>query len=85
MTLALGTVALNGVACYAAARARRQACRAGQAARIARAAADRAAERDRLIDAYLGQVRRQVRKTFPAGRQLAVESGIRKHLWGNVR
>ena len=83
VTLALGTVALNGVACYAAARARRQACKAGQAARIARAAARRnAAERDRLIDAYLGHVRRQVRKTFPAGRQLAVESGVRKHLLG---
>jgi hypothetical protein len=83
VTLALGTVALNGLACYAAARARRQACRAGQAARIARAAARRnAAERDRLIDAYLGQVRRQVRNTFPAGRQLAVESAVRKHLLG---
>ena len=66
-------------------RARRQACKAGQAARIARAEADRnAAERDRLIDAYLGHVRRQVAKTCPAGRQLAVESAVRQHLLGEL-
>lgn len=81
--LALGNRALRAAETVPTWRARRQACRAGQAARIARAAAGRnVAERDRLIDAYLGQVRRQVRKTFPAGRQLAVESGIRKHLLG---
>jgi hypothetical protein len=83
VTLALGYRALRAAETVPAWRARRQARRAGQAARIARAAAGRnAAERDRLIDAYLGQVRRQIRKTFPAGRQLAVESGVRKHLLG---
>jgi hypothetical protein len=66
-------------------RARRQAGTAGQAARLARAAADRAAaERDRLIDAYLGHVRRLALKTSPPGRQLAVESAVRQHLRGEL-
>ena len=81
--LALGYRALRVAETPPAWRARRQACKAGQAARIARAVAGRnAAERDRLIDAYLGHVRRQVCKTCPSGRQLAVESGVRKHLLG---
>jgi hypothetical protein len=43
-----------------------------------------AAERDRLIDAYLGQVRRQVLKTCPAGQQLAMETAVRAHLLGKA-
>ena len=122
VTLALGTVALDGVACYFAGRplrgsqdttraclftaatagflslgsralraaetpsawrARRHARQAWQAAQVARAMADHdAAERDRLIDAYLGHVRRLALTTCPAERQPAVESVIRKHLLG---
>ena len=66
-------------------RARQQAGKARHAARIARAEAVRtAAERDRLIDAYLGHVRRLALKTCPAGRQLAVESVVRQHLLGGL-
>ena len=66
-------------------RARRQAGKAHQAARLARAEADRnAAERDCLIDAYLGHVRRLALTTCPPGRQLAVESAVRQHLLGEL-
>jgi len=122
VTLALGTVALDGVACYFAGRAlhdspdttraclytaatagflslgyralrsaetpsawraRRQARQAQQAAQVARAMADQdAAERDRLIDAYLGRLRRLALTTGPAERQPTVESAVRKHLPG---
>ncbi len=122
VTLVLGTVALDGVACYFAGRAfhgsqnttraclftaatagflslgyralraaetpsawrvRRQARQTRQAAQVARAIADQdAAERDRLIDAYLGHVRRLALKSCPAEQQPAVESVIRKHLLG---
>ncbi len=122
MTLALGAVALDGVACYFAGRAlhgsqdttraclytaatagflslgyralrstetppawraRRQARQAQQAAQAAHAMADQdAAERDRLIDAYLGYIRRLALKTGPAEQQPAVDSVVRKHLWG---
>jgi len=116
VTLALGTVALDGVACYFAGRAlhegqdatrawlftvatagflslgyralraaetpaewraRRQ---ARQAAQVAATTADQdEAELDGLIDVYLGHARRLVLKAYPAGRELAVDSVIRKH------
>ena len=122
VTLALGTVALDGVACYFAGRAlhdsqdttraclftaatagflslgyralrsaetpsawraRRQARQAQLAAQVARALADQdAAERDSLIDAYLGRLTRLALKTGPAERQPPVESVVRKHLSG---
>jgi hypothetical protein len=122
VTLALGTVALDGVACYLAGRAlhgsqattraclytaatagflslgyralrsaetppawraRRQARQAQQAGQAAHATADQdAAERDRLIDAYLGYVRQLALTTDPAEQQLAVGSVVRKHLSG---
>jgi len=82
-SLALGSRALRVAETPPAWRARRQACTARQTAQIACAAAERdAAERDRLIDSYLGHVRPQVLKTYPAGQQRAVESGVRKHLLG---
>jgi hypothetical protein len=81
--LALGYRALRVAETPSARRTRCQASRARQAARLTRAAADRnAAERDRLIDAYLGHVRRQAPKSCPVDRRLAVESGVRKHLLG---
>jgi hypothetical protein len=64
-------------------RARRAAHAATQAARAARAAAKRdAAERDRLIDAYLRHVRKVVLRTCAVERQLAVEFAVREHLCG---
>lgn len=84
--LALGYRALRVAETPPAWRGRRQACTARQAARMARAAAGQdAADRDHLIDTYLGHLRPQVLKTCPAGQQLAVESGIRKHLLGEGR
>jgi hypothetical protein len=66
-------------------RARREALAARRAARAARAAAAwDATERDRLISAYLGQVRRLVLKTCTAERQLAMESAVRDHLLGKT-
>ncbi len=63
-------------------RARRTAHAARQAARAARAAAKRdAAERDRLIEAYLRHVRKVVQPTC-AVEQLAVEFAVREHLSG---
>ena len=65
-------------------RARQQAGKARHAARIARAKADRnAAERDRLIHAYLGHVRRLALKTCPASSR-AVEAAVRQHLLGKL-
>jgi hypothetical protein len=62
-------------------RARRAVRKAWQAARAARATADRdAKERDRLVIAYLGQVRRLVLKTYPVDVQVALESAVRSHL-----
>jgi hypothetical protein len=79
--LALGYRALRAAETPQAWRARREARRARQAARDARETADRdARERDRLIDAYLVHVRRQVLKTCPVDRQLALESAVRHHL-----
>ena len=84
--VALGYGALRAAETPPTWRARRQACTARAAAQIACAAAGQdAAERDRLIDTYLRHVRPQVLKTCPAGQQLAVESGIRKHLLGEGR
>ena len=83
--LTVGYRALRVAETPAAWRARRQAGTARQAARLVRAEADRnAAERDRLIGAYLGHVRRLALKTCPAGRQLAVESAVRQHLLGEL-
>ena len=63
-------------------RARRWARTAAQAARAARADADRNThDRERLIDAYLFQVRRRALKLPPAQQQ-AVEKAVRRHLLG---
>lgn len=81
--LAVGYRALRAAETPSAWRARRQAGKTRQAARLARAEADQdAVERDRLIDAYLRHVTRLALKTCPAGRQLAVESAVRQHLLG---
>lgn len=81
--LAAGYQVLQSAETPPAYRARRQAGTAHQAARLARITADRAAaERDRLIDAYLGHVRQLALKTSPPERQLAVESAVRQHLRG---
>ena len=83
--LTAGYRALRATETPSAWRARRQVGKARQAARIARAEADRnTAERDRLIGAYLGHVRRLVLNTCLAGRQLAVESAVRQYLLGEL-
>jgi hypothetical protein len=83
--LFLGYRALRAAETPQAWRARRWARTAYRSAQAARAVADRdAAERDRLIDAYLGQVRRQVLKTCPAGQQLTMEKAVRAHLLGRA-
>ena len=83
--LTVGYRALRSAETPSAWRARQQAGKVRHAARIARAEADRTAvERDRLIDAYLGHVRRLALKTCPAERQLAVESVVRQHLLGKL-
>ena len=84
--LTVGYRALRVTETPSAWRARQQEGKARHAARIARAEADRtAAERDRLIDAYLGHLRRLALKTCPAERQLAVESVVRQHLLGELQ
>jgi hypothetical protein len=81
--LSVGYRALRVAETPQAWRARREARKARRAARAARAEADsNAAERDRLIDAYLGHVRRQVLKTCPAEQQLETEAAVRQHLSG---
>jgi outer membrane protein OmpA-like peptidoglycan-associated protein len=81
--LSLGYRALRVAETPHAWRARRRARKARQAAWAARTAADRdAAERDRLIDAYLGHVRREVQKTCPLEQQLETEAAVREHLSG---
>jgi hypothetical protein len=83
--LTVGYHALRAAETPTAWRARRQAGKARQAARLARTEADRnAAERDRIIDAYLGHVRPLALTTCPPGRQLAVESAVRQHLLGEL-
>ncbi len=79
----LGYRALRAAEAPQAWRTRREARKASQAAKAARATADRdERERDRLIDAYLGHVRRLVLKTCPVDKQLALESAVRDHLCG---
>jgi len=79
----LGYRALRAAETPQAWRARRAARKAWQAARAARAAADRdAKERDRLVLAYLGHVRRLILKTYPADVQVELESAVRSHLSG---
>jgi hypothetical protein len=81
--LSLGYRALRVAETPPAWRARRQARKARQAGRAARAEAEQdAAERDRLIDAYLGHVRREVQKTCPLEQQLETEAAVREHLSG---
>jgi hypothetical protein len=81
--LSLGYRALRVAETPYAWRARRQARKERQDARAARAVANRdAAERDRLIDAYLGHVRREVQKTCPLDQQLETEAAVREHLSG---
>jgi|HubBroStandDraft_1064217.scaffolds.fasta_scaffold80244_2 hypothetical protein len=81
--LAVGYRALRAAETAQAWRARREARYARRAARIAHAIADHdARERDRLIDAYLAQVRRVVLKTCPVEQQRVIESAVREHLSG---
>jgi hypothetical protein len=81
--LSLGYRALRAAETPQAWRARRQARRARQTAWHLRAIADsNAKERDRLIDAYLGHVRRVVFKTCSVEQQLAMETAVREHLSG---
>ena len=83
--LSAGYRALRAAETPSAWRARRQAGNARQAAQIARAEADRnAAERDRLVDAYLGHVRRRALNVCPVERQLAVQSVVRQYLLGEL-
>jgi len=64
-------------------RARRWARSAAQSARAARADADRnTRDRERLIDAYLLQVRRRVLELCTAEQQPLVEKAVRSHLLG---
>lgn len=79
----LGYRALRSAETPHAWRARRTALATRRAVRTARAAAERhVAERDRLICAYVGQVRRLVLRTCAAQQQLAMESAVRDHLLG---
>jgi len=79
--LCLGYRALRAAETPQTWRARRAARKAWQAARAARATADRdAKERDRLIHAYIGHVRKLVLKTYPVDVQVALESAVRSHL-----
>ena len=64
-------------------RARRWARTSAQGAQAARADADRNRhDRERLIDAYLVQVRRRAFELCPAEQQSAVEKAVRRHLLG---
>jgi hypothetical protein len=79
----LGYRALRSAETPHAWRARRTALAACRAVRAARAAAERhVAERDRLICAYVGQVRRLVLRTCTTEQQLAMESAVHDHLLG---
>lgn len=81
--LFLGYRALRAAETPQAWRARLAARRAWQAARAARSAADQdARERDRLISAYLGHIRRLVLMTYPIDVQAALQSQVRSHLSG---
>lgn len=79
--LCLGYRALRAAETSQAWRARRAARKAWQEARTARAAAERdAKERNSLVLAYLGHVRRLVLKIYPVDVQVALESAVREHL-----
>ena len=81
--LFLGYRALRAAETPPAWRARRAARRAWQAARAARSAADQdARERERLIGAYLGHIRRLVLMTYPIDVQMSLQSEVRSHLSG---
>ena len=81
--LFLGYRALRAAETPAAWRARRRAAAAGRVARAAEKAAKRDAdERDRLINAYLSQLRRLALKTCPVGQQASVEAAVRAYLRG---
>ena len=81
--LFLGYRALRAAEAPAAWRARRRAAAAGRVARAAANAAKQdAAERDRLINAYLSQLRRLALKTCPVGQQASVEASVRAYLRG---
>jgi len=81
----LGYRALRAAETPQAWRARRRARAACRLAQTAREAADRdAAQRDRLIDAYLRQVRRVAVQTCPAEQLLLLEVAARNHLRGEV-
>ena len=83
--LTVGYRALQAAETPLAWRAAWQAGTAYQAARLARAQADQAAaERDRLIDAYLGHLTGLALKTSPPGQQPAVESAARQYLLGEL-
>jgi hypothetical protein len=76
--LLVGYRALRSAETRSAWRARRQARKAWQEARRARVAADQeAAERNRLIDSYLGHIRQTVLKTCEADWQVTMEPAIR--------
>jgi hypothetical protein len=82
----IGYRALRAAETPQARRARRAARKARLAAAAARARAERdERERDRLIDAYLSQVRRVVLKTCQVDEQLALELAVRDHLCGRCR
>jgi hypothetical protein len=79
--LCLGYRALRAAETPQTWRARRAARKAWRAMRAARATADRdARERDRLILAYIGHVRKLVLKTCPVDVQVVLESAVRSHL-----
>jgi hypothetical protein len=81
----LGYRALRTAETPRAWRARRRARAAYRVAQAAREAADRdAMNRDRLIDAYLRQIRRIAMRTCPAERVLSMEVAAREHLMGKV-
>jgi len=81
----LGYRALRAAETPQAWRARRRARAAYRVAQAARESADRdAMNRDRLIDAYLRQIRRVALRTCPAERVLSMEAAAREHLMGKV-
>jgi hypothetical protein len=81
--LSLGYRALRMAETPHAWRARRRARKARLVARAARGVADwDSAERDRLLDAYLSHVRREVLKTCSVEQQLETETAVRDHLSG---
>jgi hypothetical protein len=81
--LFLGYRALRAAETPQAWRARRAAHRAQAGAQTARETADHdAIARDRLVDAYLRQIRRVALRTCPAEGVIALEAVVREHLAG---